>query len=92
VRSSASFVTLFRHALIALGEEVPAGKREAIARLSKTVGFDPASIYQVLDVREHKAAAKTLDAKELFGRYLAAVERVTAAVDKALDPGASGNS
>src|SRR4051794_1753428 len=68
VRSSASFVTLFRHALIALGEEVPAGKREAIARLSKTVGFDPASIYQVLDVREHKAAAKTLDAKELFGR------------------------
>jgi hypothetical protein len=92
VRSSASFVTLFRHALLALGEEVPAGKREAVARLSRTVGFDPAAINQVLDVREHKAETRAFDAKELFGRYLAAVERVTAAVDKALEPGTSGNS
>lgn len=92
VRSSASFVTLFRHALLALGEEVPAGKREALARLSRTVGFDPAAINQVLDVREHKAETRAFDAKELFGRYLAAVERVTAAVDKALEPGTSGNS
>jgi len=86
-RSVASFVTLFRHALIALGEEVPAGRREAVARLSKTVGFDPAAIYPVLDVREHKADPKLFDAKELFGRYLAAIEHVTAAVDKALEPG-----
>lgn len=92
VRSSASFVTLFRHALLALGEEAPAGKREAVARLSRIVGFDPAAIYQVLDVREHKVETKAFDAKELFGRYLAAVERVTAAVDKALEPGTSGNS
>jgi hypothetical protein len=92
VRSSASFVTLFRHALLALGEEVPAGKREAVARLSRTVGFDPAAINQVLDVREHKAETRAFDAKELFGRYLAAVERVTAAVDKALETGTSGNS
>jgi hypothetical protein len=92
VRSVASFGTLFRHALIAIGEVAPAGKREAVARLSKTVGFDPASINAVLDVREHKAEAKQFDAKELFGRYLAAIEQVTAAVDKALEPGTSGNS
>jgi hypothetical protein len=92
VRSSASFVTLFRHALIALGEEAPAGKREAVERLSKKVGFDPAAFYQVLDVREHKKDLKSIDAKELFGRYLSAIEKVTAAVDKALEPGTSGSS
>jgi hypothetical protein len=89
MRSVASFATLFRHALIAIGEEAPAGKREAVARLSKTVGFDPAAINAVLDVREHKAEPKQFDAKKLFGRYLAAIERVTAVVDKALE---SGNS
>jgi len=83
-RSAPSFVTLFRHALIALGESAT-GKRETVDRLSKRVGFDPAAIYQVLDVREHKLPPKSVDVKALFARYLAAVEKVTAAVDQALD-------
>jgi hypothetical protein len=85
LRSSASFVTLFRHALIALGEDAPTGKREAVVLLAKKVGFDATPITQVLDVREHKRDLKSLDVKNLFGRYLAAIESVTAAVDKALE-------
>ena len=89
LRSSASFVTLFRHASIALGEEGAAGKREAVERLAKKVGFDPAPVFEVLDVREHKRDLKSLDVKNLFSRYLASIESVTAAVDKALEPGNS---
>jgi hypothetical protein len=92
LRSSASFVTLFRHALIALGEDGSAGKRQAVEQLARKVGFDPAPVFEVLDVREHKRDLKSLDVKNLFGRYLAAIESVTGAVDKALDSGTTRNS
>jgi len=87
VRSVPSFVTLFRHALIALGTPVPAGRREAVHTLSKQVGFDPSAINQVLDVREHKVGPKKVDIKDLCARYVAAVEQVTSVVDKTLDSG-----
>ena len=85
LRSVPSFVTLFRHALIALGHAGQAGTREAVQTLSKLVGFDPSAVYQVLDVREHKADPRQTDIKDLFAQYLAAVEQVTAAVDRKLD-------
>jgi hypothetical protein len=85
-RSVPSFATLFRHALIALGEAEPATKREAVARLSKLCGFDGSAFETVLDVREKRADAKKIDVKELFARYLASVEHVTNAVDQALEP------
>ena len=85
VRSASSFATLFRHALIALGEEPKNGKRSSVEQLAKKVGFDATAVYKVLDVREKKIEMKSLDVKDLFARYLAAIEMVTAAVDKALD-------
>jgi len=36
-------------------------------------------------IRDHKAERKQFDAKDVFTRYLAAVQRVTAAVDTMLD-------
>ena len=90
LRSAPSFATLFRHALIALGDSSQSGRREAVQALSRYVGFDPAAINQLLDVRERKADPKKIDVHDLFARYLAAIEKVTAAVDKALDSGASG--
>jgi chromatin segregation and condensation protein Rec8/ScpA/Scc1 (kleisin family) len=45
---------------------------------------------QVLDVREKKADPKKIDINELVARYLAAVEKVAAAVDEALDSDAHG--
>jgi hypothetical protein len=85
VRSVPSFVTLFRHALIALGDVAPAGKREAVQGLSRKVGFDPSAIEEVLDVRERKLESGKLEINDLFARYLATVEQVTAAVDQAMD-------
>ena len=90
LHSVASFATLFRHALIVVGAEVPAGRREAVAALGQRVGFDASAIQQVLDVRERKLEKKKLDLKELCAGYLAAVEKVAAAVDEAGDAKASG--
>src|SRR5580658_6927394 len=83
LRSVPSFGTLFRHALIALGNSSQPGRREAVEVLAKQVGFDPSAIQQTLDVREHKTDRKKIDINELAARYLAAIEKVTAAVDEA---------
>jgi hypothetical protein len=89
LRAVPSFGTLFRHALIALGNSSQPGRREAVEVLAKQVGFDPSAIQQTLDVREHKTDRKKIDINELAARYLAAIEKVTAAVDEALDSDAS---
>jgi hypothetical protein len=89
LRSVPSFGTLFRHALIALGDNSQSRRREAAQALAKRVGFDPSAIDQVLDVREHKADPKKMDINDLVTRYLAAIEKVAAAVDEALDSDAS---
>jgi hypothetical protein len=85
LRSLPSFVTLFRHALIALGVPAPSPRRETVQALSKQVGFDPAAVNQVLNIRERKADRKQFDVRNVFAGYLAVVEQVTAAVDKMLD-------
>jgi hypothetical protein len=90
-RSVSSFATLFRHALIVLGNNPPLGKREAVQALARQVGFDASGMLQVLDVREKKSHRKTFDVADVFARYLAALEQVTAAVDRMLDSGASGS-
>jgi predicted nucleotidyltransferase len=87
LRSVSSFATLFRHAQMVFGDESPIGKRESIKILAERVGFDASAFLQVLDVREQKVNRRTLDAADVFARYLAAVEHVTAAVDKMLDSG-----
>jgi nucleotidyltransferase-like protein len=92
LRSVSSFATLFRHALIVLGHHAPVSRREAVQALSKKVGFDASGILQVLDVRERKSDRKQFDVADVFSRYLAALEQVTAAVDKMLDSGADGTS
>jgi hypothetical protein len=80
-----SFGTLFRHALIALGEAACSSRREAVESLSKRLGFDPSAILQALDVRERKTNPKKMDVNQVAASYLAAVEKVTTAVDQALD-------
>ena len=87
-RSVSSFATLFRHALIVLGFEAPIGKRPAIKALAEKIGFDPAPFLQVLDVREQVSKRQQLNVADVFARYMAALEQVTAAVDRMLDSGA----
>lgn len=85
LHSAPSFATLFRHALIVLTGQAPAKRREAVDQLSKRLQFEASPVQQALDVRERKASPKDLDAKELCSRYLAAIEIVASAVDRALD-------
>jgi predicted nucleotidyltransferase len=85
LRSLPAFATLFRHALLELGEPATVSKREVVQKLAAKVGCDPGAFLHLLDVREHKADRKTADVNELCGRYLKTVEQVTATVDKMLD-------
>jgi hypothetical protein len=92
LRSVASFSTLFRHALIALGDSSKSIRREAVQALSQRLGFDPSAVLQVLEARENKVDRGKVNVADLAGRYLAAVERVTAAVDTALDEKTPGRA
>lgn len=90
VHSAPSFATLFRHALIALGKNSTHGRRSAVEALAKQTGFDPSAMLQVIDVRERRVDPKKLNVRDVCRRYLAAVEKVAAVVDQALDAEASG--
>src|SRR5438477_5089152 len=68
-----AFATLFRHALIAMGDASPRSKREAIQTLADRIHFDPSALLQLLDVRERKVDRKQFDVTDVFTRYLAAV-------------------
>jgi nucleotidyltransferase-like protein len=85
LHSAPSFATLFRHALIAVSGGAPSGRREAVQKLSEQVAFDPSAIQTILDVRERRSDPKKLDVNDLCARYLAAIEKVTAVIDEALD-------
>jgi hypothetical protein len=90
LRSLPAFGTLFRHALIALGD-AGAGlgsKREAVAALAGKLGIDASVFGELLDIRERKKDRKATKVDEMFARYLTLVEQVTAAVDKMLDQAA----
>jgi predicted nucleotidyltransferase len=88
LRSLPAFGTLFRHALIAMGEAGTGSKREAVALLADKLGIDGSVFGELLDIREHREQRKTAKVDDVFSRYLKLVEQVTAAVDKMSDPAA----
>jgi predicted nucleotidyltransferase len=92
LRSLPAFGTLFRHALIALGDagagSESGSKREAAAALAGKLGIDARVFGELLDIRERKKDRKAAKVDEMFARYLKLVEQVTAAVDRMLDPAA----
>ncbi len=88
LRSLPAFGTLFRHALMALGDAAAGSKREAAAALAGKLGIDTSVFGELLDLRERKKDRKTANVDAIFARYLKLVEQVTAAVDKMLDPAA----
>jgi nucleotidyltransferase-like protein len=90
--SVSTFATLFRHALIVAGVPVPASKREAIQTLASRFQFDPAVFQQLFDIRERRSDPKQFDCREVFSKYLLAIEHVTAAVDKMLDSEENGRN
>ena len=88
--SISTFLTLFRHALIALGEDPPATKRETLNRLGSELGFDPAPFLTILELRERSKRERDLDVQETFGAYLDRVSKVVDEIDRRLAvPGAN---
>lgn len=90
--SLSSLATLFRHAAIVLGAPVaglekPLQKSEAFDRLAEMVGFNPRPFHAVLEFRQGKTSASTVDAQALFSEILAAVSLVVDQVDRRLDQG-----
>jgi predicted nucleotidyltransferase len=88
LRSLPSFGTLFRHALIAMGDPAIGSKREAAAALAGKLAIDTGVFGELLDIRERKRDRKTVKVDDIFARYLKLVEQVTATVDKMLDTAA----
>ena len=86
LRSLPAFGTLFRHALIALGDVGAGSKREAAAALAGKLGIDTSVFAELLDLRERKKDRQSAKVDEIFARYLKLVEQVTGAVDRMLDP------
>jgi len=86
--SVSSFIALFRHGLIALGQQSPAEphrpRRTVVDRMSKLLGFDPSGFHTVLDVREGKTPVKQVDVRATFRAYLEAVACVVRQMDEKL--------
>jgi hypothetical protein len=88
LHSVSSFTTLFRHVLLEMGEPGRKHSREAVGELAHRMNFDPSPFVQIMDVRAQTADRKQMRAVEIAGRYLAAIEQVTAAVDTMQSSGA----
>lgn len=83
--SISSFAALFRHALIACGENPVTNKRDAIENAARLAKFDASGFLTILDLREGKKKEKDINVEETFRRYLGLVDAVTNEVDRRLD-------
>ena len=84
IASASSFGTLFRHALIALGQEAPSSAREAADRLAKLFAMNTAPFHLVLDLREGKSAGGEMNLEAVFEPYVDLVTRVAEEIDRRL--------
>jgi len=85
VAAVSSFTSLFRHALVVLGEVAPQNKREAVDRAAKLTGADASGFHSVLDFREKKTKENDIDVTATARSYFALVEAVTNEVDRRLE-------
>ena len=80
--SVSSFMTLFRHSLIAMGEEPERGQRDMLQQLRTTLNLDTSAFLELLNLREGIVESDALDAKTIFPGYLRTIEQVISAVDR----------
>ena len=82
--SISTFAALFRHALIALGEDPPPTKRGSMDRLATVLGFDPAPFHTIFEIREGHKRERDVDVQATFDAYLGSVSKVTEEIDRRL--------
>jgi len=85
LRSISAFCALFRHALLAMGQQTPETKRQAVDALAALTGADPSAFHSILDVREGKIGESKVDVEAALHNYLEFVELVTNEVDRRLE-------
>jgi predicted nucleotidyltransferase len=82
--SISTFAALFRHALIALGEDPPRSKRSTMDRLGAVLGFDPSPFHTIFEIREGHKRGRDVDVQATFDAYLDRVVKVTEEIDRRL--------
>ena len=79
--SISTFATLFRHTLIAMGEQPAPHKADNIKRLAARTNFDPGIFLKLLQVRQRTAKENEIKAASGFAQYLDGINTVVQAVD-----------
>ncbi|MGO8789993.1 MAG: hypothetical protein ACLQVL_21770 [Terriglobia bacterium] len=82
--SISTFAALFRHALIALGENSPSTKHATMDRLGSVLGFDPAPFHTIFEIREGRKRERDVDVLATFDAYLNMVSHVAEEIDRRL--------
>jgi len=82
LESLSSFVTLFRHSLLIMGEEPAVGKRALLLQIEQRENVDTKAFLDVLSVREGKSKGDALDVNTMLAGYLKTVEQVISLVDQ----------
>ncbi len=78
-KSITSVLTLFRHALIALGENPPHARPQLLQRAGEVFGFDVGPLQSILELRNVGLHPKNL--RELYYAYMSAIQRVAHELD-----------
>jgi predicted nucleotidyltransferase len=78
-KSITSVLTLFRHALIAVGENPPEAKAQALERAGDVFGFEVQPLRSVLGLRHEGPHSENLH--ELYHAYMGAIQRVVHELD-----------
>lgn len=82
--SASSFGTLFRHALIAMGQDAPQSNRAAADQLATLLATNAAAFHRVMDLREGKSAGGEMDLEKTFAAYLDLVMKIAEEIDRRL--------
>jgi hypothetical protein len=91
VASVLPFTGLFRHALIALGEEAPATREEIISRIAHLAGTDALPFHTALAMRGKKSRRGGPDVAETLAGYLQFIERGIDELDRRLESRPAAN-
>ena len=78
-KSISSVVTLFRHALIALGEDTPHAKTKLLEQAGEVFGFDAQVLRSVLELRNDPNQPRSVH--DLYYGYLSSIGRVAHELD-----------
>ncbi len=79
-KSITSVLTLARHALIAVGQEVPQERAQVVQKVRDVFGFDVGSLRAVLDLRNDSRQPR--DVRELYASYMGTIQMLAHELDR----------